>query len=95
MKLLALFSPDWIRVILQPRHVTAETERAPHGLERSTLWLEMINLRVQIFSAKAEGVRDLLADCDAVFDFTGDDGWRLQSIRLLKPQTSEEWPQQL
>jgi hypothetical protein len=47
------------------------------------------------FRAKAEGVRDMLADCDTVFDFTSDDGWRLQSIRLLKPQTTEEWPEQL
>jgi len=49
------------------------------------------------FTAKAEGEsgRELLADCEATFDYDPDHGWRLQSIRLLKPQTTEEWSFQL
>jgi hypothetical protein len=47
------------------------------------------------FSAKAESGRELLADCEATFDFDAQHGWRLQSIRLFKPQTTEEWPIQL
>jgi len=47
------------------------------------------------FSAKAEGMRELLADCDATFDFDPQSGWRLQSIRLLQPQSTEEWQIQL
>jgi hypothetical protein len=48
------------------------------------------------FSAKTEsGDRPLLADCEATFDFDAQHGWRLQSIRLLKPQTTEEWQIQL
>jgi hypothetical protein len=47
------------------------------------------------FSAKAEGLREMFADCDATFDFDPQRGWQLQSIRLLKPQTTEEWPNQL
>jgi hypothetical protein len=51
---------------------------------------------VQVFfSAKAESGRDLMADCEATFDFDAEHGWRLQNIRLLKPQTTEEWPIQL
>ena len=46
------------------------------------------------FSVKVAGFRDFLADCDAVFDFDLKQGWRLKSVRLLKPQTTEEWPQQ-
>jgi hypothetical protein len=42
------------------------------------------------FSAKADGGQTLLADCDARFDFHPQHGWRLKSIRLLKPQTTEE-----
>jgi hypothetical protein len=48
-----------------------------------------------VFSAKAESGRDLLADCEATFEFDAKHGWRLQRIRLLKPQTNEEWPIQL
>ena len=47
------------------------------------------------FSAKAEGTRELLADCDATFDFDPQGGWRLRSIRLLQPQMDEEWQIQL
>ncbi|HTU93529.1 MAG TPA: hypothetical protein VMF69_25845 [Gemmataceae bacterium] len=43
------------------------------------------------FSAKAESEHELLADCEATFDYDPDRGWRLRSIRLLKPQTTEEW----
>ncbi len=44
-----------------------------------------------LFSAKAESGRELLADCDTTFDYDPQRGWRLKSIRLLKPQTTEEW----
>ena len=44
------------------------------------------------FSAKAESGRALLADCETTFDYDGQHGWRLKSLRLLKPQTTEEWP---
>lgn len=44
-----------------------------------------------VFSAKAESVRELLADCDTTFDYDSQHGWRLKSVRLLKPQTTEEW----
>jgi len=47
------------------------------------------------FRAKAESGRELLADCDATFDYDAEHGWRLRSIRLLKPQTTEEWLIQL
>jgi hypothetical protein len=47
------------------------------------------------FRAKAESGRDLLADCEATFDFDAQQGWRLKGLRLLKPQTTEEWPIQL
>jgi hypothetical protein len=48
-----------------------------------------------VFSAKAESGRELLADCEATFDFDAQHGWRLVGLRLLKPQTTEEWPIQL
>ncbi len=47
------------------------------------------------FSAKAESGRELLADCEAMFDFDAQHGWRMRSIRLFKPQTTEEWQIQL
>lgn len=47
------------------------------------------------FRAKSEGMRDLLADCEAVFDFDPEQGWRLRSIQLFKPQMNEEWQIQL
>jgi hypothetical protein len=47
------------------------------------------------FRAKAESGRELLADCEATFDYDAQHGWRLRSIRLLKPQTTEEWQIQL
>jgi hypothetical protein len=47
------------------------------------------------FSAKAEGVREMMADCDATFDFDPQSGWRLRSVRLLQPQMDEEWQIQL
>jgi hypothetical protein len=47
------------------------------------------------FSAKAESGRELLADCEAIFDFDPQHGWRMQSLRLLKPQSTEEWEFQL
>jgi hypothetical protein len=43
------------------------------------------------FSAKTSGVQEFLTDCDATFDFDPQHGWRLSSLRLLKPQTNEEW----
>jgi hypothetical protein len=43
------------------------------------------------FTAKAESGRELLADCDTTFDYDAQHGWRLKSLRLLKPQTTEEW----
>jgi hypothetical protein len=47
------------------------------------------------FKAKAEGAQEFLADCDCTFDFDPGHGWRLKSIRLLKPQMTEEWQIQL
>jgi hypothetical protein len=47
------------------------------------------------FSAKAESGRELLADCEATFDFDPQHGWRLQGFRMLVPQSTEEWPIQL
>jgi len=47
------------------------------------------------FRAKAESGRELMADCDATFDYDPQHGWRLRSLRLLKPQTTEEWQIQL
>jgi hypothetical protein len=47
------------------------------------------------FSAKAESGSELLADCDATFDYDAEHGWRLRSLRLLKPQTTEDWQIQL
>lgn len=46
------------------------------------------------FSAKADSSGRELAptDCEAVFDFDPQHGWRLQSLRLFKPGTTEEWP---
>jgi hypothetical protein len=44
-----------------------------------------------VFSAKAESGRELLADCDTTFEYDAQHGWRLRSLRLLKPQTTEEW----
>lgn len=44
------------------------------------------------FSTKAESGRELLADCETTFTYDAQHGWRLKSIRLLKPQTTEEWP---
>jgi hypothetical protein len=44
-----------------------------------------------VFSTKAESGSELLADCDTTFDYDGQHDWRLKSIRLLKPQTTEEW----
>jgi hypothetical protein len=46
------------------------------------------------FSVKAIGFREFLADCDAIFDFDGQHGWRMRAVRLFKPQTNEEWPTQ-
>lgn len=47
-----------------------------------------------LFSVKAIGVREFLADCDAIFEFDPPHGWRMREVRLFKPQTSEEWPVQ-
>lgn len=48
------------------------------------------------FRAKAEsGGREVLADCDATFDFDPEHGWRMRSLRLFKPQMTEEWEIQL
>ncbi|MGH7225598.1 MAG: hypothetical protein ACRELF_20465, partial [Gemmataceae bacterium] len=33
------------------------------------------------FSAKADSGRELLADCEATFDFEAEHGWRLRSLR--------------
>jgi hypothetical protein len=45
------------------------------------------------FRAKAEeSGRALFADCETTFGFDSQHGWRLRSIRLFKPQTTEEWP---
>ena len=43
------------------------------------------------FSAKTFGVQEFLADCNTTFDFSPQHGWRLSGLRLLKPQTNEEW----
>jgi hypothetical protein len=40
------------------------------------------------------GVEGFLAECDATFDFDAQHGWRMSRVRLLKPQTTEEWPWQ-
>ena len=37
------------------------------------------------------GVEGFFAECDAIFVFDAQHGWRLQRVRLLKPQTTEEW----
>ncbi|MHB1423716.1 MAG: hypothetical protein ACYC3I_11085, partial [Gemmataceae bacterium] len=48
------------------------------------------------FNAKADSVRELPPTaCEATFDFDPQHGWRLQGIRLFKPETTEEWPMQL
>jgi hypothetical protein len=41
------------------------------------------------------GVEGFLAACDTTFGFEAGHGWRLKSVRLLKPQTTEEWNWQL
>ncbi len=41
------------------------------------------------------GIDGFLAECDATFDFDPEHGWRLQGVRLLKPQTTEEWMWQI
>ena len=45
------------------------------------------------FMVKTHGpvAEGFLAECDASFDFHAQHGWRLRSVRLLKPQTTEEW----
>lgn len=40
------------------------------------------------------GAEGFLAECDATFGFDAQHGWRLSRVRLLKPQTTEEWPWQ-
>ncbi|HZV04462.1 MAG TPA: hypothetical protein VE999_05170 [Gemmataceae bacterium] len=48
------------------------------------------------FRARAEeNGRGLFADCETMWGFDSQHGWRLRSIRLFKPQTTEEWPIQL
>jgi hypothetical protein len=48
------------------------------------------------FSTKAEeSGRSLFADCETTFGFDSQHGWRLRSIRLLIPQSTEEWSFQL
>jgi hypothetical protein len=41
------------------------------------------------------GVDGFFAECDTTFDFDAEHGWRLEGVRLLKPQTTEEWPWQI
>ncbi len=41
------------------------------------------------------GVEGFLAECEATFDFDPRHGWRMRSVRLFKPQTTEEWQFQL
>jgi hypothetical protein len=47
------------------------------------------------FSAKVHGGQEFFTDCEAIFDFHPEHGWRLKSFRLVKPQTNEEWPWQI
>jgi hypothetical protein len=48
------------------------------------------------FRAKADGGgRELLADCEADFDFDPNHGWRMRSLRLFEPQMTTEWQIQL
>jgi hypothetical protein len=47
------------------------------------------------FKVKVDGPQIFLADCDATFDFHPEHGWRLKSVRLLKPGTNEEWQWQI
>lgn len=41
------------------------------------------------------GVEGFFAECESTFDFDAQHGWRLRSVRLFKPQTTEEWQFQL
>jgi hypothetical protein len=47
------------------------------------------------FSAKTHNVRELLTDCDAMFEVNAAHGWQLRIFRLLKPQTTQEWEWQI
>jgi hypothetical protein len=47
------------------------------------------------FSGKVHGSQEFLTDCDALFAFEPEHGWQLKGFRLLKPQTTEEWPLQI
>lgn len=47
------------------------------------------------FSAKVHGVQEFFTDCEAIFDFHPEHGWRLKTFRLVKPQTNEEWSWQI
>ena len=41
------------------------------------------------------GVEGFLAECDVTFEFDPQHGWRMNGVRLLKPQTTEPWPWQI
>lgn len=47
------------------------------------------------FSAKTHNGQDFLTDCDAVFTFQPERGWQMSGLRLLKPQSNEEWNLQI
>lgn len=74
-----------------------------HTVERVEVWDILIDGRpvrergeVHVFfTAKTHNIREFLTGCDAVFAFHPQHGWQLRSFRLLKPQSTEEWPFQL
>lgn len=82
---------------------TAQTYLNQRFVERVQIWDILIDGRPSreqgeirvFFSAKAQNGQEFLTDCDAVFDFHPEHGWRLRSFRLLKPQTTEEWGWQI
>ncbi|HWG46767.1 MAG TPA: hypothetical protein VN688_28650 [Gemmataceae bacterium] len=47
------------------------------------------------FSVKVHGGQEFFTDCDALFAFEPEHGWRMKGFRLLKPQTNEEWSWQI
>jgi hypothetical protein len=49
----------------------------------------------RLFFSAVDSLHSLPTDCEATFDFDSRHGWRLQSLRLFKLQTTEEWQIQL
>ena len=47
------------------------------------------------FSVKVHGSQEFFTDCEALFTFEPEHGWQLKGFRLVKPQTTEDWPWQI